>query len=266
MSLQYKLRDWIIKEKLDWSGLSFNPNAIQLLEENPDKIDWLMLSINENAIHIIEQNLDKIDWSYLSKNKNAIHILKKYKDKINWDYLSSNPNAIKMLEENLDKINWEELSRNPNAIHLLKKYPSKINWFMISMNPNAYDIIIENLNRINLNMLCFNTNSDILEILLNTYTSYIDDAVICGNPYAFPIFTKYYQQFEHKICWNMLSMNTNAICLLEKYPTNINWERISYNSEIFEIDYLKMKSPIGEELIKYCFHPSNIDKFENWGY
>jgi len=35
-----KLRDWIPIEKLDWSQLSLNPNAIHLLEKNITKIFW----------------------------------------------------------------------------------------------------------------------------------------------------------------------------------------------------------------------------------
>ena len=41
-----KLRDWILLEKLNWSALSQNPAAIQLLEQNPDKIVWKLLSEN----------------------------------------------------------------------------------------------------------------------------------------------------------------------------------------------------------------------------
>lgn len=38
-----KLLDWIPLDKLNWSFLSFNPNAINLLEENQDKIEWINL-------------------------------------------------------------------------------------------------------------------------------------------------------------------------------------------------------------------------------
>ena len=41
-----KLRDWIDINKLNWHGLSFNPNAIELLKENPDKINWKCFSEN----------------------------------------------------------------------------------------------------------------------------------------------------------------------------------------------------------------------------
>ena len=40
--------------------LSTNPNAIHLLEQNPDKIDWFWLSLNPNAIDLLEKNQDKI--------------------------------------------------------------------------------------------------------------------------------------------------------------------------------------------------------------
>ena len=39
MNKIYKLRDWINPDKLDWQILSFNPNAIELLERFQDKIN-----------------------------------------------------------------------------------------------------------------------------------------------------------------------------------------------------------------------------------
>jgi hypothetical protein len=113
-------------DKIDWIGLSLNPNAIHILERNLDKVDWFYLSLNPNAVHILEQNWNKINWYNLSQNPNAIHILEKNFNKINWDRLSSNPNAIHILEQNLNKINWFNLSQNPNAIHILEK---KFNMF-----------------------------------------------------------------------------------------------------------------------------------------
>ena len=64
----YELRDWIDINKLYWNLLSGNPNAIKLLEQNPDKIDWSCLSENPNAIKLLEQNPDKISWIGLSIN------------------------------------------------------------------------------------------------------------------------------------------------------------------------------------------------------
>ena len=48
--------------------MSINPNAIELLQENPDKIYWMTLSINPNAIELLQENPDKIDWMTLSYN------------------------------------------------------------------------------------------------------------------------------------------------------------------------------------------------------
>ena len=42
-----------------------------------EHIDWHPISYNKNAIHLIEQNLDKISWYYLSNNTNAISIIEK---------------------------------------------------------------------------------------------------------------------------------------------------------------------------------------------
>ncbi len=62
---------------MDWYGLSGNPNAIYLLEQNLDKVNWQNLSRNPNAIHLLENNLDKVNWAYLSLNPNAHLILSK---------------------------------------------------------------------------------------------------------------------------------------------------------------------------------------------
>ena len=41
--------------KLDWSALSANPNAIELLEKNLLKIDWIELAGNHNAGKLLEE-------------------------------------------------------------------------------------------------------------------------------------------------------------------------------------------------------------------
>ena len=41
-----KLQDWVYVNKLDQDYLSTNPNAMEILKENPDKIDWVLLSLN----------------------------------------------------------------------------------------------------------------------------------------------------------------------------------------------------------------------------
>jgi exonuclease V gamma subunit len=90
------------------------------MEMEFDLDNWDMLSRNPNAIHLLEQNPEKINWEYLSGNPNAIHLLEQNPDKINWHILSMNPNAIPLLEKNIGNIDWKCLLENPNpkAIHL----------------------------------------------------------------------------------------------------------------------------------------------------
>lgn len=75
-------------------------------------INWSRLSRNPDAIELLEQNLDKIDWRELSKNTAAMHLLEKNPDKIDWTNLSSNPAAINFLRKNEQKIMWESFSGN----------------------------------------------------------------------------------------------------------------------------------------------------------
>jgi len=107
---QTKLRKWISLSNLNWSQLSYNLNAIELLKDNPHKIDWYKLSTNQNAIDIIKDNLDKINWDNLSDNPNAIEILKENQDKIDWYMISSNP-SIFTYDYELIKKNFKELKK-----------------------------------------------------------------------------------------------------------------------------------------------------------
>ena len=73
-----------------------NPNAIHLLENNPDKINWDRLSGNPNAIHLLKKNLNKINWICLSENSNAIHLLENNLDKTNLYWLCGNPSIFEI--------------------------------------------------------------------------------------------------------------------------------------------------------------------------
>jgi hypothetical protein len=60
------------------SSVNYNPKFLKLRKWIPiDKVNWEGLSMNPNAIHILEKNLDKVNWCWLSENPNAIHILEK---------------------------------------------------------------------------------------------------------------------------------------------------------------------------------------------
>ena len=91
-----KLREGIPVDKLNWSYLCQNPNAIDLIRDQMD----------------FEKNLSKEEYDRLPY-------------KINWSALCTNsdPGAIDLLNlpDNYDNIDWLRLSDNPNAIQLLEK-------------------------------------------------------------------------------------------------------------------------------------------------
>ena len=142
-------------DKIDWIYLSSNssPKAIKLLKERVEyenglttdaynlltnKVRWSFLSNNPNAIKLLEANQGKIEWHALSNNPNAIKLLEANQDKIEWDILSGNTEAIKLLEANQYKIEWATLSRNPKAMSLLEANQDKIVWEELSMNPSIF--------------------------------------------------------------------------------------------------------------------------------
>ena len=68
---------------------------------------------------------------------------------------------------------------------------------------------------------------------------------------------------EDKINWRWLSVNPNAIHLLEANQDKICWITLFENTNIFTYDYEKMKENCNifkQELIAYVFHPSRLFK------
>ena len=78
------------------------------------------------------------------------------------------------------------------------------------------------------------------------------------------------KEWKDKIYWYELSMNENAIHLLEQNPDKIDWDILSYNPAIFEIDYnalYKRIEPFKEQLIAQCFHPDRLVRYlEKYNY
>jgi hypothetical protein len=75
-----------------------------------------------------------------------------------------------------------------------------------------------------------------------------------------------------KVDWIELSENPNAIHILEKNLDKVSWDGLSENSNIFEYDYKEIKNTLYndngfvEELMMNRFHPSNMDKWYDWGF
>jgi len=122
----------------DWFQISINPSCIEIIENNLDKVNFTSLSLNTNAVHLCIKNIDKIDLFWFSNNPTSIKYLEKNKDKINFNGLSGNIYGIHLLKNNKDKINWKVLSSNPEAIELLEENQDKIDYFEFSRNPSIF--------------------------------------------------------------------------------------------------------------------------------
>ena len=224
---------------INFVPLSLNPNAIDLLEENPDKINWDKLSSNPNATNILWKNLDKINYTCLSANPSGICILEKFPDKINWSVLSKNPHAIHLLKKNLDKVDWMKLSENPNAIHLLKDNLDKVDWMKLSENPNAIEILEENFDKINWNYLCKNPKAI---GLIKKNPEKINWRYLGSNPNAVNLINQKISeqgienilvstQDINQICWYDLIINTNPLVIKlvkDNYETILS--KLKFNS------------------------------------
>ena len=249
-------------KRIRWLKLSANPGAIHLLEQHPHIIHFEGLCANSNlnrwAMRFLEKNLDKIDWTHLSENPSifAKQLFETYPDKICWRYLSSNSSywAIQLLEQNLDKINWSSFSRNTHPaisrifateiaqnikhddIDVELRY-QRIDWFWLSGNPSAWAIQLLG------NRLLEKKRQD---------TTHSTEYII-----------------SNEIDYWMLSKNPNAIQLLERNRHRISYMDFSQNPNIFTYDYEQMKltkNRLHEDLIQAMFHPTNIEKFEGWGF
>lgn len=115
--------------KIDWFALSGTQSqeAVDLISRNIHKLkDWTALSENPYAIELLEKHLDKVSWKHLSINSHtrAVQLLLQNPEKIDYSFFSANTNpvAVQWLEQNMDKIDWPHFSSNPGAIWVLEKH------------------------------------------------------------------------------------------------------------------------------------------------
>ena len=74
---------------------------------------------------------------------------------------------------------------------------------------------------------------------------------------------------KDKIDWDCLSLNPNAIHLLEQNLDKIRWYLLSRDPNIFDRDYIKMSEMrtriILEDLMKNALHPRRLIRFLELG-
>jgi len=234
-----KIKDNINKDIIDWSWLSKQSQFIDIIEQHLyDYVDWFSITYNPNAIHIIEKNLNQIEFPVLACNPNAISIIEKNLDQYNfnsygnkdfWDNLSANPNAYDILIKNIEKINWEILATNPNVIFIFTN-------LMIEKNKLIYNYL-NNLD-----------NNDIIDIsFINKLFNFDEDNFIdrlSSNPNAIPLIEKNLE----KISWYDLVANLNAYHLIKNNINKFNWCNLSSNPNAIDL----IENKIIEELISPC--------------
>jgi hypothetical protein len=205
----YKLKDWINIDKLDLSLLALNKYAIEIIEKKYDKLDkkcFENLALNPNAIHLLHKYLkvnlletSDIFWINISKNEGAYTLIKKYLSLTKNYYLSKNKSITKLLLKNPHKIYNQSFNYNDSI--------------------EAIEYIKNNFHLFNVSLLCLNKNAiSIIEKIIEE-----KDIDIEKN--------KLFQDIN----WNYLSLNPNAIPILEKYPQNINWYYLSRNKNAIEL-------------------------------
>jgi hypothetical protein len=248
--------------KLNWDSLSRNPNAIDLLEEYPDNINLEALCFNPNAIHLIEErlcefiNIDTEEYRLgLSQNPNAIDLLERNKELIDWDGLSRNQNAIDLLEKNKELIDWTGLARNPNpnAIHLIEE---KIREDGIDFYGDSEDYDVDYEENINF----YDLDTDYYDYYYNERQFHNKTEHFWYNLSINPNAIHILETYQDKINWVALVLNPNAIHLLKENIEKINWKKLSKNPNLEAIDLLK-ENPIKIDWGTLCLNtnPEVID-------
>ena len=141
------------RNDINWTALSYNPNAVKLLKKRFEyekslsdaeykelprdyKIDWVHISMNNGAVELIKE---RIEYEKLLGDKYEYQfsmIYTKKQNKIDWEYMFANDNAIELLRQKIkyqnslnsdeyarlqDKICWSNCSHNNKNIMILMK-------------------------------------------------------------------------------------------------------------------------------------------------
>lgn len=277
------------------SGLSKNPEIIDILEENPEIINWSGLSSNPAAAKILKANSSSINLMYALNNPSMIELVTQFvtdcmeegaPHKIDWSELSKNthPDAIKLLCEYIDYVDWHILSMNPAAVDILKMNPTKVEWRSLASNesPKAIKLLVELApyykndpfpgiywGRVLSNPAAYD---DIISPLLKNIDEHkgkIDFISLSKNPAAIP-FLEANPQYIH---WLHLSENPGACHLLKNRINEhgidfVDWNNISENPGTTEIIRDHIDKINWERLVDnhYGYYSEKINHFNGLGF
>jgi hypothetical protein len=119
-------------EKINWSVLSSNPNAVEILSlpENEDWINWTILTKNPNAMKLIKKKIIKEESLSLSNNSQLTKSLSHSSDGLFYDNSS-------FLESSTDSpLSYNFLSESNQLQETSSK--DSINPYLLSENPSIF--------------------------------------------------------------------------------------------------------------------------------
>lgn len=227
-----------------WVTISRYCSDPHLLEQYNDKIKWISLSQNQHIMTFIDfdflkNNIDKLDNFVISGNIDAVPFLELHPEKINYNELCRNPNAIHLIKNKMhdykvyECICWDKLSSNysDNALDILERYFYRINWKQLSINKNnrAIKLLRQNPSKIDWDKLSGNSNPKAIQLIeeLNPNMVGINWVWMSLNKNAISLL----ERNLDKVYWNYLSISEhdNNILFLKTHYEKINWEYLSRN-------------------------------------
>ena len=242
--------------KICFDTLSSNPNAIEILKVNKDKIHWTFLSENVNALDLIKEKWDEeitnpndnieddpksqISEHLLSTNENAINILKANQDIISWAYISQNINAINIISKKIKYENQhmtidEYIKLEDNIIEPEYEPLNKICWKKLSKNKNAIELLKVKIKMKERMTIFKNIKPHTSFEELNKTVSYYNNRWIDKKPNINIDFDKkcLFIFLDENLDWSAICENNNAIEILKENQHKIDWFSLSTNPSIF---------------------------------
>jgi hypothetical protein len=265
-----ELLNWVPSNKLAFTMLQANPNAIDHIEKYHIPKMWTLLSENPGALCYMYNDptmLDNAGYAGWLKNPNPaiIPLLEKYvciKVPYVQERLLENPNALHLVDTRYIEGNLHILAKNTSllAMQLIEDYIddlSDVAWERLSANPSAIHILEKNLHKVDWVSLCANPAAIHLLLKLSYRISWFH-----FSKNTHPLAIVHMRKNLEKVNWHNLSANPAAIELLKENQDKISWYWLSKNPAIFEYNYSNMAKArtdvIREELLAVALHPDRV--------
>jgi hypothetical protein len=245
------------EESLDWSALSANPYAINLLRAHPHKIDWEALAVNPEAYELIVEGLaeKRVNyWGclYLLEGLHSERLLKESSHLFQESVLSS-----KRFER--ESITVTQMCSRPDQIENVKVLdPSSWSIYGLAENthPEAADLIerwleIHQGDEDVVAALCGSRNERVLEMVEERYPELVDGSELSLNPQAIDMLLRN----REWVRWDSLANNpSNRVMeVVKKYIHSFNASTFRVGMykrlEILEVDKEKYQKRI-KSLVK----------------